>query len=246
MPPTDGRINSFSHTREGATVTYQCNNRYRPSSVFSSTCTSIASWIPAPEEHNCTNIIGIDQFVMPEQCYCAYFPLVSVSLNQLERNRSRPDIDCPGDTISYNCSIQSNSENVHLEWSISPVFPGDFFIMHDNTSMLYKRDNISMGFTSLLTQYRSDEYIESIIIFTVLTNVTLNFNLTALLCATENFLTFRVSRVIFNTSGITTIATYYYTCRASIEIFPFSSPQTNWIQHHKRILHSDEQHHCYV
>ncbi len=58
VPPTDGFLGSISHTQEGATVTYQCDSGYRPSAVFISTCTDAALWIPAPEEHNCTLIIG--------------------------------------------------------------------------------------------------------------------------------------------------------------------------------------------
>ena len=47
------------HKREGGTVTYQCNDGYRPSLSFISTCTEDAMWMPDPEEHNCTLVVGM-------------------------------------------------------------------------------------------------------------------------------------------------------------------------------------------
>ena len=63
VPPNDGYLGDYSHTREGATVTFQCNNGYRPSAVMISICTSTALWIPAPEILNCTLITGNTYFV---------------------------------------------------------------------------------------------------------------------------------------------------------------------------------------
>ena len=63
VPPNDGYLGDYSHTREGATVTFQCNNGYRPSAVMISICTSTALWIPAPEILNCTLITGNTNFV---------------------------------------------------------------------------------------------------------------------------------------------------------------------------------------
>ena len=59
ISPMDGYLGNLSHTREGATVTYQCNVGYRPSTVRLSQCTDITAWVPAPEDHNCTLVIGI-------------------------------------------------------------------------------------------------------------------------------------------------------------------------------------------
>ena len=96
------------------------------------------------------------------------------SLTLLERNTARTDIDCPMDTISYNCSIFSNSETVHLEWRVTlpGVMPID--ITYDNTSILNNIDNLAMGVNTILSMYRSDEYIESIIVFTIIRNIILN------------------------------------------------------------------------
>ena len=93
-------------------------------------------------------------------------------MNLLERNTARLDIDCPGDTKIYNCSIHSNSEMVHLVWNI--ILP-DFMpltIIYDNTSILNKIDSLDISFLTMVTNYNSGEYIESIIFFNVLGNIT--------------------------------------------------------------------------
>ena len=50
---------NFSGTKVGDTVTYKCNEGYRPSAEMNGTCTMDAMWDPAPERHNCTFIIGM-------------------------------------------------------------------------------------------------------------------------------------------------------------------------------------------
>ena len=93
-------------------------------------------------------------------------------MNLLERNTAKLDIDCPGDTIIYNCSIHSNSEMVHLVWNI--ILP-DFMpltVIYDNTSILNKIDSLDISFLTMVTNYNSGEYIESIIFFNVLGNIT--------------------------------------------------------------------------
>ncbi len=47
-------------------------------------------------------------------------------------------------------------------------------ITYNSTSILNNVDNLAMSVSTSLTQYKSDEYIESIISLTVLFNVTLN------------------------------------------------------------------------
>ncbi len=86
----------------------------------------------------------------------------------------RSDIDCPGDTISYNCSIHSNSETLRLSWRVTLPGSMPITITYDNTSILNNVENLAMSVSTLLAQYRRDEYIESIITLTVLLNVTLN------------------------------------------------------------------------
>ena len=57
-PPVNGFLGNIAHTREGATVTFQCSDGYVPSAVMTSTCTSTRLWAPTPENHTCTLVIG--------------------------------------------------------------------------------------------------------------------------------------------------------------------------------------------
>ncbi len=58
IPPIDGLLVNYDSTKAGSTVIYRCNDGFRPSTLQRSTCTNERLWIPAPEEHNCTFIIG--------------------------------------------------------------------------------------------------------------------------------------------------------------------------------------------
>ena len=78
------------------------------------------------------------------------------------------------DTISYNCFILSNSERVHLTWSFTLPESMPVTITYDNTSLLNNMDNLAMGVNTVLTTYRRDEYIESLIVFTIIRNIVLN------------------------------------------------------------------------
>ena len=113
-------------------------------------------------------------------------PSAFVTLAALERNVSRLDIECPGDMISYTCSVMSNSEMVQLTWHVT--LPGGITanITYDNTSILNTADNIGINnnIITTLTRYTSDEYIESTIVFTVLADVDLN--MTLLECTSED------------------------------------------------------------
>ena len=58
-PPVNGSVDTPPHTREGASVMYRCNDGFRPSADFPSTCTNTAMWYPPPQDHNCTYVEGI-------------------------------------------------------------------------------------------------------------------------------------------------------------------------------------------
>ncbi len=111
----------------------------------------------------------------------------------------RSDIDCPGDTISYNCSILSNSETVQLIWSVE--IPGlvPITITYDNSSVLNSSDNLAMNISSILLSYINDTYIHSMIILTVLRDVKING--TKLKCAIDNLENIATTLFV-NTSGI--------------------------------------------
>ena len=51
-------LGSYSHSKEGANVTFQCSDGFEPSTVMTATCTDIGVWNPLPEEHNCTLVEG--------------------------------------------------------------------------------------------------------------------------------------------------------------------------------------------
>lgn len=56
--PNHGTVGNYAHTREDATVTFQCDDGFRPSIVMTSICRDTAKWMPPPEELNCTLVIG--------------------------------------------------------------------------------------------------------------------------------------------------------------------------------------------
>ncbi len=53
VPPTNGKIGGHSNTSEGASVTFQCNDGYFPSTERTSICTR-DGWSPIPVNSNCT------------------------------------------------------------------------------------------------------------------------------------------------------------------------------------------------
>ena len=105
-----------------------------------------------------------------------------VSLNQLTRNNSINEIECPGDMIRYNCSVQSNSENVQLTWHVT--LPGMMFIniTYDETSNHNAMDSLEMNIITALNVYEN-ERIESSITFTLLMGLVTNG--TVLECMSE-------------------------------------------------------------
>ena len=56
--PIDGYIGYYLHTREGSTVEYGCNDGFRPSANRLSICSTSSMWIPLPEQHVCTLVVG--------------------------------------------------------------------------------------------------------------------------------------------------------------------------------------------
>ncbi len=58
-PPANGFVGIYPHTREGATVTYQCNDGFVPSDIMISFCTNTSIWTPTPEQHSCISTKGM-------------------------------------------------------------------------------------------------------------------------------------------------------------------------------------------
>lgn len=207
MPPMIGVLGSYLHTTEGANVTFQCRDGYVPSAIMTSTCTSNASWTPAPQEHNCTLVIGeritqpsffsvVNKMTMP--CIYIYIAIVNVSPLQ---SVPRPAFDCPGEVISYNCSILSNSENVHLIWQVTVPgqMPVNITYNRSSTSDINKTDMLNTYISSSLNRYVSNEYIESTLELIVQVDVSLNG--TNVECILEGLANDSIE-LLLNTSGM--------------------------------------------
>ena len=93
----------------------------------------------------------------------------------------------------------SNSETVQLTWRVTLPGQMPINITYDNTSSLDTVDYLGMNITSTLTEYISDEYIESTLVITVLRGVDING--TELECL-YNELDASTARVYVNISGI--------------------------------------------
>ena len=93
------------------------------------------------------------------------FYAASVEIIPLDRNVSRNDIECPGDIIPYNCSIQSNSEAVHLTWLVT--LPGEASVSVTYPNGDANRTSLNGYITTFLREFRSDEFIHSTLEVTV-------------------------------------------------------------------------------
>ena len=98
----------------------------------------------------------------------------TVTLKLAEKKSIRPDIDCQGDTISYNCSVLPNSENGILIWTLTLPEQTPISITYDSMSNLDRLNYLIMNVITMLTEYRMNEYIESILTLTISQNYFLN------------------------------------------------------------------------
>ena len=62
IQPINGNLGNYSSTKERSNVIFQCNEGYVPSIIRISMCNSFGMWSPAPQEHNCSLIEGIQQY----------------------------------------------------------------------------------------------------------------------------------------------------------------------------------------
>ena len=109
--------------------------------------------------------------------------LASVNLIPLPRNVSREDIECPGDIIPYNCSIQSNSETIHLTWSITIPEQMPINITYESASDTEGQTNMLNDFITTVLSNTDNGYIESTLAFRV--QVSTSFNQALLECFIE-------------------------------------------------------------
>lgn len=102
-------------------------------------------------------------------CYSA-----TAVLTVLKHNSTFIDIDCPGDTILYKCVINSNSEDLHLIWTVS--FPGlaPLQITYDLLSVPDSVDNLNMNISTVLIGTIDEDTLQSTLLLKLLKNVTMN------------------------------------------------------------------------
>ena len=127
-----------------------------------------------------------------------YVTPASVFITPLERNVSEEGIECPGDIIPYNCSIQSNSEMVHLIWRVT--LPGQISqaVIYNGIENLDNRSSLNSYISTYLTAFKSNEFILSTLEITVVSDIPANgIMLECLIDALGNDSTF----VFINTSS---------------------------------------------
>ena len=126
--------------------------------------------------------------------------LAFVTLSIIEKNSTYNDIDCPGDTILYNCSIESNSENIHLTWTIK--FPGfvPIEITYNSTSIPGDVDYLDMNISVKLIDFMYQDIIQSTLLLTQLNKIPMNG--TEVQCSIAPVLANDTVTVFINTSGM--------------------------------------------
>ena len=104
--------------------------------------------------------------------YCISIASVQISFI------SRPNaINCPGDILSYNCLIQSNSESLHLTWRITTPGSIPVTIYIDVNSTFIDSMDTYDTFSVTLDSYEQDALIESTVDLTVGTDNSLELTL---------------------------------------------------------------------
>ena len=76
--------------------------------------------------------------------------------------------------MPYNCSITSNSETVHLIWRVTVPDLEPINITYNHTSKRDESNTLNTFISTTLTNFREDEYIESILYITVVADVPIN------------------------------------------------------------------------
>ena len=128
----------------------------------------------------------------------------NLTLTELPSMRSLLPIECPGDVVSFRCSVHTNSENPQITWQITPpAFAVSEVITYNGSSILGLVDVSPLGIARVtLTQFANistvTTYIESVFEIMLLPDIQLNQ--TFLQCSTEN-LSNDSLYVDFNTSG---------------------------------------------
>ena len=149
--------------------------------------------------HICGRWSFLRLYVIEKFTFFFFLSTASIQLSSLPWNISRQDIECPGDLLPFVCSVMSNSETVQLEWFVTfPEQDSTVTILYTNGSTPNVVTLLNMSITTELTEFRLDEFIQSLLVITILQNVPMNG--THLQCASEN-LASQSQIVYINTSG---------------------------------------------
>ena len=130
-----------------------------------------------------------------------WYYIASATITPLQHNLSRDNIECPGDIISYQCSIDTNSETPHIAWGVT--IPGlrtlNFTYTNDSIGSV---DNLNSFITTSLA-FANDTFLVSTLVVEVPANISADE--TELLCYIQD-LAFANTTVHINTSGNTIVA----------------------------------------
>ncbi len=128
--------------------------------------------------------------------FISFISLATVILEFLESTKKLDEMDCPGDTISYNCSIMSNTEDLHLTWSVE--FPNSLpiNITYSDDGSLREIDMLDVGIRATLMDFRGG-YVQSSITLVVFNS---SMNGTIVKCSIANLDLDNVT-ILINTSG---------------------------------------------
>ena len=197
MPPDNGYITNYASSKIGNTINFQCDDDYIPSILMSSTCTFGGFWVPPPEDHNCTFVVGKlgISFVHDND---PVFPEGTVNLELSSEMKQFSFFHCPNDTIQYDCLIHSNTEDLQLTWTI--YMPDERILKHtfNSLSFLMNIHYLDSNINTALTLYDNNS-IGSELQITKQKNVELNGTIVE--CGIDDLDVDSVE-IFVNTSGI--------------------------------------------
>ncbi len=116
----------------------------------------------------------------------------------MESTKELEEIDCPGDTVSYNCSVTSNTEVLHLTWSVEfpDLLPINITYFYYDDRSLGGIDMLDMDISAALIDFR-EGYVESSITLVVFKS---SMNGTIVKCSIADLDRDMVT-IVINTSG---------------------------------------------
>ena len=87
----------------------------------------------------------------------------------MERTAFGSPIECPGDIISYNCSIESNSEEIQLTWHVT--IPEQMLVDVTFSNLSASVTPLTSYISTSVTGFESEQYIHSYLEITVHPNI---------------------------------------------------------------------------